>query len=259
MLVIYDITLSPEVRLPAELSLRIPAAAGKPHAVAAYQPDLTNLNYEQQASGEWLRISFTATTPQLRLEYYDPNLIKEQSSRSFEYQWPGDYAVDSMVIRVQQPSGASDLAISPNMSGDRTTFEGLVYYTYNFGSLPEGQPFNISVNYQKTNDELTVSSQPIQPSAPIDEATAGRTTTLMSVLPWILGSLGLLLIVGGGVWYWQSSREKARPMPGRRRRSSGRQDEALSEEGHIYCHECGKRAGPSDRFCRTCGTQLRSG
>ncbi|RMF50517.1 MAG: zinc-ribbon domain-containing protein, partial [Anaerolineae bacterium] len=24
-----------------------------------------------------------------------------------------------------------------------------------------------------------------------------------------------------------------------------------------YCPQCGKRAAPADRFCRTCGTKLR--
>ena len=39
MLVIYHITLPAQAKLPAPMSLRIPASVGTPNAVAAKQPD----------------------------------------------------------------------------------------------------------------------------------------------------------------------------------------------------------------------------
>jgi hypothetical protein len=69
-----------------------------------------------------------------------------------------------------------------------------------------------------------------------------------------------LLLGGGAYWYWRSGRQQA-PEPkrkrGARRSSSERIEEAGEVSGHIYCHQCGKRAAQGDRFCRACGTQLR--
>ena len=265
MLVIYHINLSTQASLPADLTIRIPAAAGEPHAVASRQPDgrLINLAYEQRVSDEWLSLSMKATTHEVQIEFYDPGLVKDGAARSFEYQWPGDYAVESLVIRVQQPVGATDMRISPDMGSGRAGADELTYYTYNTGSLPAGQPFKISINYQKATDELSSSALSLQPSAPIENAASGRPITLQTALPWVLGFLGLALIIVGALWYWQSGRQKARPERRPRRRSASQPaapGEAVPAAGeHIYCHECGKRASPNDRFCRACGTPLRTG
>jgi len=37
------------------------------------------------------------------------------------------------------------------------------------------------------------------------------------------------------------------------------QGDTAAEERTAYCPRCGHRAGPDDRFCARCGTQLREG
>jgi tRNA(Ile2) C34 agmatinyltransferase TiaS len=37
------------------------------------------------------------------------------------------------------------------------------------------------------------------------------------------------------------------------------QGDTEAEERTAYCPRCGRRAGPDDRFCARCGTQLREG
>ncbi|HEX6268955.1 MAG TPA: zinc ribbon domain-containing protein, partial [Anaerolineales bacterium] len=55
--------------------------------------------------------------------------------------------------------------------------------------------------------------------------------------------------------YWRSTQKSDSSIrSGARRRRSQRMQEA--KNGH-YCHECGARAQPGDRFCRTCGSRLR--
>jgi hypothetical protein len=264
MLVIYHITLPAQVDLPFQMDLRIPSAAGTPHAVAVRQPDgsLVTVPYKQQAASNWTRIVFQATTPEVQLEYYDPSLIKEDNQRRYEYTWPGDYAVTDLNLEIQQPEGGSDLQVKPGMVTARQGSDGLTYYQMNVGSLSKGQQFAIMLSYHKESDDLSVSALSVEPSAPIDNSTTGRAG-MTSVLPTtaivILGVLGLLLIVGGVVWYWQSGRERPKPA----REGRGRRKPAapvISEESdnsHIYCHQCGKRAMPGDRFCRACGTPLR--
>lgn len=261
MLVIYRITLPPEGSFPLDVELRIPTAAGAPNAVAARQANgtLLNLEYDVSPGSEWSQISFTATTPEVQIEYYDPRLEKDGDNRHFEYRWPGDYAVDNFSIQVQQPSGASNMRISPSFGAGETRSDGLVYYTSEIGSVSLGQALGIAIDYQKESDELSAPSVPVEPSGPLGDSTDGYLTRLPA-LPWFVGGMGLLLIAGGAFWYWRSGKEPFRSAtkPTPRRRKSASQGEVVgAEDQHIYCHQCGKRALPGDRYCRVCGTLLR--
>lgn len=261
MLTIYRITLSPQMVLPFEMNFRIPAEAGIPNAVAARQPDgsLINIPFNLEESEDWSTLVFQATTPELQIEYYHPGLEKDGATRRFEYTWAGDYAVDNFVVEVQQPAGAEDMHIKPGMVRSRQGSDGLAYHTLDVGALPVGQPFTIDLEYQKANDQLSSMDIPLEPSGPISDSASGRMN-FASGLPIALGLIGVLLIVGGGLWYWQSGREAGTPKRkrGARRKPASRDGGAgMAEGGNVYCHQCGKRAAPGDRFCRACGTQLR--
>jgi ribosomal protein L40E len=259
MLVIYRLTLKPTVSFPAEIHFRIPSQAGRPNAVAGRQPDgvLINVPYEQEAEGIWNWIIFQATTPDIQIEYYDPKLVKDGVTRHYEYTWLGDYPVDSLVVEIQQPSGAYEMQIKPGLVEEELGSDGLTYYQINVGSLYEHQQFRISINYEKQNDRLSFDNLPVVPSGPLDETTAGRMQ-IHSALPVGLGLLGIILLVGGVLWYWRSGQKpisfKSKVKAHRSQRQTSEEAEILQ---HIYCHRCGKRATPGDRFCRTCGTKLR--
>jgi hypothetical protein len=261
VLVIYHITLPSDTELPVDLILRIPSAVGEPNAVAVRDANggLLSIAYTREVNGEWSMISFTPTMPEIQVEYYDPSLVMEAGSRHYEYSWPGDYAVDSLTVEVQQPVGATDMRITPGMSSGTIKADGLTYYTSQAGSLPAGQEFGVVVDYQKSTSALSAESLQIQPSAPVSTITPARRN-LLAVLPWILGGLGVVLIVGGGGWwYWQSGLGKShQPKAPRRRRKLVIAQPNEVPEGDVYCHHCGKRALAGDRFCRTCGTRLRT-
>lgn len=261
MLVIYRITLDPEVTLPAAINIKIPARVGIPNAVAAKQADggLINIPYETQKSGDWGVIAFQATSPEIQIEYYDPALAMDGQKRSFEYQWPGDYAVDRFTMQIQQPMEAKLMQIAPSFGNGATAPDGFVYYISDIGSISVGQTFAVNLEYEKESDNLSLTDLPVSPSGPIEESPLS-TPNLLDILPWILGILGLALLLGGGLWYYQSGRNHNQEQVTRRRnRRKVPQSESSEsdEEGFIYCHQCGKRANPGDRFCRACGTQLR--
>jgi hypothetical protein len=260
VLVIYHATLPVSVSLPAELTLRIPAEAGNPNAVAVREADgiLRDVKFTRQINGDWALINFTATSPEIQLEYYDPALVKNDGGKQFVYRWPGDYPADSLTIQVQQPVGAKGMKLSPAADSSETGPDGLVYYTKRVGAVPAGQAFNLQLDYQKEADTLTAESLQVKPSAPVTDAPA-TARTVRTALPWILGILGVGWLVGGGLWYWHSGREKEHPKPRRRRTTAPAESQVAEASSDIYCHQCGKRAGAGDRFCRTCGTRLRVG
>lgn len=262
VLVIYRVTLSPEVTLPADLTLRIPAGAGEPNAVAAKDADggLHNINFKREVTDGWSLISFTAPEPEIQVEYYDPQLDIQGNRRYFEYHWPGDYAIDALSIEVQQPLGAEEMRTTPSLGEGVKRDDGLTYYAYQAGSVGEGQTFDVSLEYQKSSDALTAEGLVVRPSVPVSNITSSQRS-LDIILPWVLGGLGVVLIIGGGLWYWRTGKAAAAPkMPrGRRKPAIPQEESAKGVESHAYCHHCGKRAMPNDRFCRSCGTRLRPG
>ena len=259
MLVIHRTTLPPQTTLPVELSLRIPTSATV-NAVAARHPDgsLFNLTYSEDEIGGWKRVVFQATTPDVQIEYYDDALVMDGDQRHYEYQWLGDYAANSFVIEVQQPVDASAMRISPSLGAGVPGSDGLIYYSSEVGPLTGGQDFTIDIDYQKSSDTLSAGDVSVAPSEPLDESATGRNFS--SVLPYLLGGLGVLLLVGGGYWYWRSGQEetpRSKRQRGARRRAGASPESGDVAEGHTYCHQCGKRASGGDRFCRACGTKLR--
>ena len=259
VLVIYHATLPPEISLPVELTFRIPVEAGNPNAVAVRQVDgsLISVAYDRQVNGEWGLITFTATSPEVQFEYYDPSLEKEAEQRHYEYTWPGDYSVQNLAIQAQQPVGAEDVRFSPSMNSSFTGQNGMVYFAIEVGSLGTGETYTISMDYAKANAILSVEQFEVQPSANLEPS--GQTDWL-SFLPWVLGLLGVALIAGGGFWYWRQSKSEGPGTQRRRRRRAfhpGSETASSTEEG-VYCHHCGKRASSNDKFCRSCGTRLRT-
>ncbi len=260
MLVIYRVQLAADVSLPANLQFRIPASAGGPNAVAVADPSgsLMNAPFESQTDGDWVVISLTASLPNIQIEYYDPNLLKDGKARGFTYTWPGDYQVNNLSIQLQQPFDADNISLTPGTAQAAGGSDGFFYHTLNLGALEANRQQAVEVTYTKASDILSVENLQIQPSAPINTDTSGRVNTL-ALLPWFLGGVGFLFVVGGIVWYWRAGQETA-PKRGPRRGARSRKTAsqvATTTDSAVYCHQCGKRAGETDRFCRSCGSKLR--
>ena len=259
VLVIFRISLSSQTPLPANISIRIPAAVGNPYAVAGRQADgsLFNLPYTREVSGIWASINFTADVAELQLEYYDPTLTIDSQHRQYDFFWPGDYAVGNLTIQIQQPFGASDMLIAPSFGAGIRGGDGLMYYTRDVGQLNAGQTIEISLEYNKASDTFTAQNMTVQPAGEVTEDGGGSSPVLQIALWVILIVLAIALIVTGIVWYVRSGQQSREP---RRRHSPAtvrpvNPDPAGGRD--IYCHNCGRRAQAGDRFCRSCGTPIR--
>lgn len=265
VLVIVNLTLPEDMTLPAQVQVRIPARAGEPHAVAVRQPDgtLVNAPFQRVVTGEWATVTVTASTPEVHVEYYDPALEKDGDQRRFLYEWPGDLAAEQFIVRVQQPVGAEEFTLTPSLGVASAGADGLLYYTSDLGAIAAGQPFTLEVRYRKADNRLSVEQLQVQPSAPLSEAQ-GRVD-FGGWVPWVLGGVGVLLIVVGVVWYVVSSQAEA--PAGKKRRHRGRKKAVRqplppevageADEAARFCPQCGSRAQPGDRFCRQCGARLR--
>ena len=251
MLVIYDFTLPDNTSLPIDITLHIPTDATL--IAVAYAPsgsNLLNLPYQDPyEENGWQVVNVTVDTAAIyHIEYYAP-LTRSDEQREYIYRWPGDYAVETFNVSVRPALDTTEITTDPQMRS--ATTEGSTLSTLEWGTsnLTTGEELPIRITYTKSSDRLGVSDQPFE-TGTVDESTQGRVS-LSNYLPYILGGLGVLLIVVAGLYFWQTS--KGKPAPRRRHRS--RDEESDGEE--VYCHQCGKRAQSGDRFCRTCGTRLR--
>ena len=250
VLVIYHYNLGADVSLPATLDLRVPIQADV-NAVAVNDNSgvLITANYERKISGDWAILTLNATSRNIQVEYYD-QYIRQGDTRQYNYVWPGNYPVDAFSINFQQPVGSTDLKLTPQFGAGVVAADGLTYYNSLIGALPASETYSLSIEYQKSTDTLSASGQSVQPSAPLP-----APTNLTGILPWILGGLGGLLVLGGlvvGLIYWR--REQDKPSNNTRKRRAMTQKETPG--GDVYCNLCGKRSQPGDVFCRSCGSRL---
>lgn len=251
MLAIYDFTLPEDTSLPVDVTLRIPTDATL--IAVAYAPsggNLLNLPYQDPYEEDgWQVFTMTADTLAIyHIEYYAP-LSRTDAQREFLYLWPGDYAVETFNVSVRPPIDTTEITTDPQMRNATTEGSALSLLEWGTSDLEAGEELPIRIAYTKSSDRLGVSDQPLE-TGNVDENTQGRVS-LSNYLPYILGGLGVLLILVGGLYFWQTSKGKSSP---RKRHRSVNEE---TSDGDVYCHQCGKRAQGGDRFCRTCGTRLR--
>ena len=251
MLVLMDVGLPATTLFPVKLTFHIPADANLV-AVATSSTDgtLVNALYDGPVSADGA-LSFTVTldSAQAHFEYYQPLSI-DGKNRSYSYLWYGDYAVKAFGIRVLEPLDTTSFTTTPKL-GEAVNADGVKYYPSSAFELANGDQYTLDLSYIKTTGTL-VKPEGVQPAAPVNENTPGRIS-LNNSLPWIIGGVGIILVVAGIAFYWQSTRTSSKKIR-RRARAPKESDE---EGGDTYCPQCGTRAKSNDRFCRVCGGRIR--
>lgn len=254
MLVIHEFIVDPNTALPTKVDVRFPKD-GNLTAVAYLEDTLVNMDFEgPEAQGDWqiVTLNVQSYAPH-RIEYYQP-LVRNGNERSFSFRWFGDYAVDEFNVGIQIPADSTNVVAEPPLSNIITTDDGLhTIGILRHSNLKMGQSNEFRITYERESETVTKPSNSanIQPAEPIGPNTEGRVS--IDNLPWVIGGFGLVLIALALYFYWRST--QVTEQKSRRRRHA---DSAETPGGELaYCHECGTRAHPGDRFCRTCGSKLR--
>ncbi|HSD85201.1 MAG TPA: zinc ribbon domain-containing protein [Anaerolineae bacterium] len=254
MLVINQFVVSQDTPLPATVTMRFPKNANLVAVAVSSKGDLFNKDFTGPVEqGEWQTITVNVESyDPHRVEYYQP-LTRDGNKRQFKYQWFGDYYVKEFSVLVLVPADSTNLITAPVLQKTEPAVNGLdISGTVTRNELKMGNSFQFNLEYQRTSDALTNPNQSnqIEPAQPVGQNTPGRVS--ITNLPWIIGGFGLTLIAIALFTYWRSTQSgEAKPQRRRRRQSRAESDE------QAYCHECGARAHPGDRFCRTCGSRLR--
>lgn len=260
VLVFYRALISPQVELPAEVALPIPASVGEPSAVAfqGENGELLVAEYRREVVGDWAWIYVQAESPGLWIEYYD-DLGRSGTERSYAFTWPGGVSIGALTYEVQQPAGATDMRVAPAGAPQIGDF-GLTYYRSSLGPRERHEEAMISLAYLKGDDALSVDATMAGPALERPATTQGSTPNLTDQLPYILGAFGLVLVLVGGVLLWRTRRGGSVAVRRARkpRRSRPRRTDASEVDASpIFCHVCGAQAAAGDLYCRRCGAKLR--
>lgn len=246
MLILLEIFLPEEVELPAQLVLPLPARVPEPFAVAYVSPEgeLLNTAFDLVPQGQWNLLTIEAQSREVRVEYYDI-LAMDGQQRSYRYSWPGGMDIELMGFEVLPPAGAENVQITP-AAEEGEAASGQPLYTQVLGAVSSQETLDINLSYQ--GDEVAFERP---------EGVTGGTPDVNQWLPWVIGGIILLLAGAGGIVLLHNRKPKAKK---RRRRASAKPKaaEAGFDAAVVFCHVCGARSTASDRFCRQCGSKLRT-
>jgi len=267
VLVLLTGTLPDDTALPATVTIPIPQSATI-NAVARIDTlggMLSIVEIDDSVSGQ---LTFTVPDSRFRIEYYVP-YTSDGDARDFTFEWRSDLAVDQLLPTIQQPSMATEMSVSPEALDVANRPDGLLYHSLPGIEVPAGQTYSLETSYTMTRPQLTaelLAEQ--QPAAPLfsEDLPESTVSTSDSDFNWPLVAIvvGVLLVIAAVVFLFISNRQKnkrvAKPRPVRRARSKQPTYSVGSEPaaGANFCHECGQGLDPSDRFCRNCGTVVKS-
>ncbi len=250
MLVIYDFEPTADITLPASIKIRIPKEANI--TAVAYQEGSNFLNTEFAGpvdDGNWQTITFLVKTlTTYHLEYYQP-IKRDSINRSFSYRWTGDYPVNNFRVEIQLPDDST--AVSANPMLPFVPNQPFLSGSASLSKMAAGKTYQVDLHYARISEASVVppSTSQVAAAEPITQNTVGRVT--LDNLPYILGAVGVLLVVLAIYYFWRSNSNRlAKP---RKSRQSAKDENTV-----IYCQECGVRANTEDRFCRVCGSKLRT-
>ncbi|HSG43378.1 MAG TPA: zinc ribbon domain-containing protein [Anaerolineales bacterium] len=251
MLVIYSFEVADE-QIPTSIDIRVPSNGNITAVAFASEGDLLLADYTNNpADANWQTITiFITERTTYVVEYYQP-LERNGDIRSFTYQWMGDYPVGNFDVEIRVPEDSTNVKTSPAIPlvKDNIFLSGGAM----LNAIDEGEDYQLTLEYSRTSDTPSVpppAGQAVEPLTPVDAYTDGRVT--LDNLPYVLGGFGAILIAAA-LFYFLRSGGSAKQRKPRKRTTKSK-----STTSQTYCHECGTRAHEGDRFCRVCGSKLRS-
>jgi hypothetical protein len=253
VMVIYEIDLDETLPLPQDLTFTLPADAqiiAVINFTTGNRP--TELTYQEARIGNWKDLQFTSTTHRIRIEYQDPNLVRQHNDRMYEFQWLSIYPVTSLSISVRQPMGASNIQSQPLLWQLDDRPEEQPVFTRGFGNISAGELFTLSFSYNKDTSDPAYPALPVEPARPINGNASGRTPSPVGVILWML-VVGVVIVTIVGLYYLRFRLKEAEKFE-----FIGQGVGIMNPERQtFFCQECGMRASVGDSYCSNCGTELR--
>jgi hypothetical protein len=249
VLVLLTGTLPADTHFPASVTLPLPEGAQLNAVARIDRSDGVMKDDIFSVPDPDGKMTFITPDPSFRVEYYLPYTVNN-NQRSFDYTWLAEMPVNNFQVRVQRPTSADTLNTEPAAANVVSSGDGLAFYTLPERAVPAGQAFSLHVDYNMTNDQLSVASLPAA-NAGIQNSALPVTSKSGSDRNWALVAIiaGGFLILVALIWQIAS------------RRSSSNVDKpadtgAEKQSRAKFCRNCGEPIDRGDRFCSGCGAEL---
>jgi len=266
VLVLMTGTLPPDTPLPATITIPISEDA-QINAVARITSDNQMLD-DVEYTTENGSLTITTPDPRFRVEYYAP-YETNGNTHTYSFDWLSDIPVEGILAAVQQPTGATNMNVTPSNANVVTdTTDGFTYYTFPPDAIAAGEQFNISFDYDMATPQLSIENLPAINSASgtnITNDSSANTNDSSSSdsfsfenINWglVIGFIGILLLVV--VITWQVATRKTQPTSKSRKPRPKRTTSTAKPTGKAqFCHQCGNKLTGNDKFCRKCGTAVK--
>ncbi len=252
VLVLLTGALPEGTTFPAMVTLPLPEGADF-NVVARIDASDGNMKDDIEFTTDAGKVSFTTPDLAFRIEYYLP-YTADGLNRSFNFTWVGGMPVNQLQVSVQQPTAATSLITEPAATSSVTGRDGFTYHTLPAQVVPAGQPYAVRLNYTMSSAQLSVPQ-----AGPLitDVQTTGFTSRVApeSGPDWpiiVAAAVAIALAVALITWQIATSRATAKSRKPRPVRVES------STSTVRYCHICGQPLQSGDKFCRECGTAVKS-
>ncbi len=270
VLVIFTGVLPADVSLPAIITIPMPDNADL-NAVARITAEndlIDDIAFDENEQG----VTLTTPEPRFRVEYYMPYDLTDDE-RTFTFEWLADITVAEMRLSVQQPVGTTEMTTAPAVFSVTPREDGFQYHNLSPQPVATGERLSLAVTYRRPMSQL--SAELLQPRTPNQPATNQPETApgTRLDLPTILLASGGVAILAVGAWMLVGERMMAarqkRTKPRRKAKTAQPKNPEPEVEVEVetaeppshsfvrFCHQCGQKSDPGDRFCRSCGTRLK--
>jgi hypothetical protein len=253
VLVILRAELAADATLPAEISVRLPAASGGPTAVAeaeTAESQLLSIPYDApNVQIDFITVTFQVTRRFFHIEFYDP-VSTAAPDRAYEYLWPGDFAAAKVTVQLQEPAGSSNLSVTPDLGAPAVRADQLNYREAELGALEAGKPLSIDLQYQKSDARTTADImgfvQATPPPSSDDDSGPVSSTVLI-----IVGVVAAA-VLAAAIAFIVSKRTLANAAP------TSRVQRRRAAPAEPKCTKCSASLQPGARFCASCGHPVKS-
>ena len=244
ILVLLTAVLTPDTPLPATMTLPLPPEADL-HVVA-------RLNASGQLVDDVVytlvdgQLTFTIANPGFRVEYYLPH-GDTADQRDFTWAWATPFAVEQLLITVQEPLAAEGFQLDQTAEGTRTNSDGLRYHDLPARAVLAGESIAVQMSYTLPNGQLSRLPAGVAPaanSAPTAEPSFWQDNWPLIVLGTFTLILSLLLIRQGLQERTHKRPLKPRPTP------------TTTKSPASFCTQCGHPLPPKAQFCPSCGHKV---
>jgi len=264
VLVLMTGTLPPDTPLPATITIPISENA-QINAVARINSDnqmLDDVDYTTENG----MLTITTPDPRFRVEYYAP-YETNGNTHTYSFDWLSDVPVEGILAAVQQPTGATNMNVTPSNANIVTdTTDGFTYYTFPPDAIAAGESFNISFDYDMATPQLSIENLPLSNlSSETNTASAPSSSDSSSSdsfsfeninIAYVIGLIGIVLLAV--VITWQIATRKTQPASKSRKPRPKRTTSTAKSTGKAqFCHQCGNKLTGNDKFCRKCGTAVK--